>query len=136
MRRIFSYAVLGLLCCSCGDDDAQPLVSAAPDASSESGSASHACAWPAPAASCTPRADLLSCLVPNGGLVEADGAILDANGKLVTDSCKNLCKSSDYALTCTGNDAASPAFSASLGCTPSSGPMPFGASAWCCPCAK
>jgi hypothetical protein len=136
MRGLFSYAVMTLLWCGCSGDDAPSLVSVAPDASAESSSASHACIWPAPAASCTPGKNFLVCVVPNGDRVEADGTVSDANGKPVPSACKHPCKSTDYALTCTGNDAASPALIASLGCTfaPAAISTPPGVTLWCCPC--
>lgn len=136
MQRFLRHALATILCSGCSGDDAPSPVSVASDASVESSTTRDACQWAAADASCTPRADLLSCLVPNGGSVQADGTILDSSGKLVTDACTNLCKSTDYALTCTGNDPASPAFAGSLRCTAAPGPNAYGTTAWCCPCAE
>jgi hypothetical protein len=75
-------------------------------------------------------------VVPNGDSVAADGTVVDANGKPVPGVCKNLCKSTDYSLTCGGNDPASSAFTTSLGCTLVPTPTPFGVTIWCCACSK
>jgi hypothetical protein len=140
MRRQVRYAGITLLCLGCGQDDAHPAAEVPTDASvaaSESSySTSGACAWPSPMASCTPRANYLVCTAPDDGMEQADGAIVDAHGQLVTDSCKNQCTGKQYALTCTGSDPASPAFTESLGCTVIPLPTPDGVSFWCCPCVE
>lgn len=135
MRRLTSSAIMILFGLGCGGDDAPSVAAVVPDASADA-SAAQACLWPTPAASCTPRADFLSCVVPDGDSVAADGTVVDSNGKPVPGACKNLCKSTDYSLGCAGNDPASPAFAGSLGCTSVPVPTPFGVTFWCCPCAE
>jgi hypothetical protein len=136
------------------DSNGCPTCQCAPAADGGDASAADAasdvaaCSWPAEAdtfsdaggTGCQPQPAFNDCTVPNGGSVEADGAIVAADGAPVRGACRDLCSASEYSLTCSGpvpspgTSGGIPSPAASLGCTIIPIPTPSNALFYCCPC--
>jgi hypothetical protein len=124
------HAVLMLLC-ACGNT------------SSDAGTSSAACNWPATADTfdasvnqgCKPHPTFEICQVPNGSLILADGGVVTPDGGMV--DCNNACSSTQYSLTCSsaavfGETIPSPDPSLDCAIIPISTPSNF--DFYCCPC--
>jgi hypothetical protein len=126
---VLSHALL-ILICACGN------------ASSDAGSSSATCNWPAGADTfdtttnqgCRPRPTFEICQVPSGSVIEPDGGVLTPDGGAV--HCDDACSSTQYALTCSSSASSGqiPPPDPSLSCTIIAIPTPSNADFYCCAC--
>lgn len=134
IRHWFSALVL-VAAFACDIDDGTATPDAGGDASI------FVCSFPpnadtfsdASASGCRPGAPGRACEVSNGATVEADGSVSGG-----TESCKSLCPSASYELSCSSGptdiQASIPSPDPALDCAAIAVPTPSNWLYYCCPC--